>query len=180
MKKILDLILFNIGWIIIITSAANGSLWPTGIVLVVISVNHFLWNKFLFWREIKFLMMTTLVGSSVDLINPILGFVSFNTIQGSLFFDYPLWMMALWFCFGTLFSHSLQWFKEKYALCFLLGAVGGPLSFFAGRQLGALEFQVDPIYPLFVNSLEWGIIFPLFVWFYFRAGSGFSLTAKSA
>lgn len=168
MKKILDFILFNIGWVVIVVSAANDLLWPTAIALSLIAINHLYWNKLSRIEEMKFMVIVTIIGSTVDLINPILGFVSFKTLQGSFLFGYPLWMIALWFCFGTLFSHSLQWFKERYALCFLLGAVGGPLSFSAGRQLGALEFHVNPIYPLLINSVEWGILFPLFVWIYFN------------
>lgn len=164
MKKFLDFTLFNIGWIIIIISAANGLIWPTAIVTSVILINHIYWNKRIIKEELKFIVLVTFLGSILDLINPLLGFVSFQTTQGSFLFSYPLWMMALWGCFGTLFSHSLVWFKGKYLLCFFLGAIGGPLSYSAGRSLGALSFNVEPIYPLIINSLEWGIIFPFFIW----------------
>lgn len=47
----------------------------------------------------------------------------------------PLWLWMLWPLFATLVHHSLAWLWQWPWMAAALGAVGGPLSYFAGAAL---------------------------------------------
>ncbi|MDR5887212.1 MULTISPECIES: DUF2878 family protein [Halomonadaceae] len=47
----------------------------------------------------------------------------------------PLWLWMLWPLFATLVHHSLAWLWRWPWLAAALGALGGPLSYFAGAAL---------------------------------------------
>ena len=51
----------------------------------------------------------------------------------------PYWMVALWGAFATTLNHSLRWLTRRPVFAALFGAVGGPIAYSAGVQLGALE-----------------------------------------
>lgn len=53
----------------------------------------------------------------------------------------PHWMVALWVAFATTFHLSLRWVMARPAFAALLGAIGGPVAYYAGMRLGALELQ---------------------------------------
>ena len=47
----------------------------------------------------------------------------------------PIWIIALWFGFGTLPHASLGWLSGRWVLQDLLGAICGPLSYVAGEAV---------------------------------------------
>jgi hypothetical protein len=69
----------------------------------------------------------------------------------------PPWMAALWPNFVTTLHTSLGWLAGRYRLAALLGAVGGPLSYYAGARLGALTFPSDPTFSLIVLAAVWSV-----------------------
>jgi hypothetical protein len=62
--------------------------------------------------------------------------------------------------FATTLNLSLGWLKGRPALAALLGAVGGPLAYFAGHRLGGIELP-DPAVALLVQGLGWSVLMPL-------------------
>ena len=71
------------------------------------------------------------------------------------------WMVALWPNFATTFHTSLSWLAGRYALAAGLGAVGGPLSYYAGARLGALTLPDAPLKSLLIIGLVWAAVLPL-------------------
>lgn len=59
---------------------------------------------------------------------------------------FPLWLLALWFVFPLNFLHTFQKFLERPWLCFLFGAIGGPLAYKAGPVFGILELSEQALY----------------------------------
>jgi hypothetical protein len=55
----------------------------------------------------------------------------------------PVWIIAMWAGFATLLHVALRWLLPHRWLAALLGAVGGPLAYYAGMRLGAVNFP-DP------------------------------------
>gem|GEM_PF-6295567 len=55
---------------------------------------------------------------------------------------------------------------ERAALvaCELVGAVGGPLSYYAGSQLAGVSFGYGTVPTVIGLALLWGMIFPLLHW----------------
>lgn len=74
----------------------------------------------------------------------------------------PLFMIALWMAFATTLNVSLRWLGRRYALAACLGAVGGPLAYYAGERLGALAFA-DLAWGLTGQAIGWGVMTPALV-----------------
>ena len=73
----------------------------------------------------------------------------------------PAWLIALWMAFATLFNVSLSWLKSRLWLAILLAFIGGPVSYYAGAQLGALVLAEPIEISLGVIGALWVIAFPL-------------------
>jgi hypothetical protein len=87
------------------------------------------------------------------------GLLAFNN---GLVFDavIPFWMVAMWALFATTLNVSMQWMKNRYLLAAVFGAIGGPVAYYAGHRLGAVEFsQVSTA--LLVVGAGWAVIMPL-------------------
>jgi hypothetical protein len=66
----------------------------------------------------------------------------------------------MWLLFGTTLSESLSWLQGRWVLAAIAGAVGGPLSYLAGENLGAIELAA-PTNALLMLGLGWGVMMPL-------------------
>jgi len=75
----------------------------------------------------------------------------------------PPWMAALWFNFSILISISLAWLKDRYITAALLGGVFGPLAYWGGEKLGALELAADYVRWFLPLVLGWALVLPLLV-----------------
>ena len=71
----------------------------------------------------------------------------------------PLWMIAMWALFSTTLNVSMRWLRGKYVLATVLGAVAGPLSYFAGSKMGALSLPLD--YSLLIIGVCWAAAMPV-------------------
>jgi Protein of unknown function (DUF2878) len=72
----------------------------------------------------------------------------------------PHWIMALWVLFATTLNVSLAWLKGRWLLAAAFGAVGSPLSFFAGYRMGAVQMPDVPL-GLAAQAIGWALILPL-------------------
>ena len=72
----------------------------------------------------------------------------------------PLWLAGLWAAFAMTLNHSLKWLKNHVVGAAILGALLGPMSYWAGARLGAGEIP-DPLMSTFVISLAWFVALPL-------------------
>ncbi len=164
MKKTLDFIFFNAVWFSAVTGAAKGSLSLCYSLVVAQCLVHLAWNQKSALREIKFIVFIVIVGSIIDSLNASLGNAEYRSTGAAIIPLYPLWLSALWLSFSTLFSESLVWFKDRYALSGLIGFFGGPLSLYSAFKIGAVSFPEGLFMPLFINGIEWGILLPYFLY----------------
>jgi hypothetical protein len=89
----------------------------------------------------------------------------------------PHWLIGLWVLFATLLNVSLRWLRNRYALAAGLGAIGGPLAFLAGAQLGAVSFP-DPVIAFPAIAVGWIFATPFLVWLAAHL-DGYRLVAKA-
>ena len=77
-------------------------------------------------------------------------------------FGYPssIWMVALWVNLALTLNYSLGWLKEKLILSSLFAAVGGPLAYYAGSKMGAINFE-NHTFSIIALSVIWAIAMPL-------------------
>jgi len=97
-----------------------------------------------------------LVGLILDGTLKAIGFFSFNSTMAPI----PLWLMGVWATFATLPNHSLAWLKKRLGLAALLGAVGGPLAYWAGVRMGAAAFNWPLLPSLLLLAVIWGGLMP--------------------
>ncbi|MTI13661.1 DUF2878 domain-containing protein [Sansalvadorimonas verongulae] len=74
----------------------------------------------------------------------------------------PSWLLLLWFGFAATLRHSLSFLSSPPFLAALFGAIGGPSSYFAGVQLGAVDLGYGTLPTLCTLAAIWAVLLPLF------------------
>ena len=129
----------------------NGSL----VGLAVLSV-HVLWVSSLA-DDGMLIVSVTIAGTLLDTLLRTLGVFHFSE-PGPLI---PFWLMLLWALLATTLRYCLAWSARPGWLASLLGAVGGPLSYYAGSQLAGVSFGYGTAATLIGLALLWAMLFPL-------------------
>jgi hypothetical protein len=158
MPMVVNIVAFQIGWFACVLGAAHGWLWA-GPVVVAAAVGLHLALAAHPFEELKIVVAALVIGAVWESLLLNLDLVRYPS--GLLFAHLPpLWMLALWAVFATTINSSLGWLKQRLLLAGLLGALAGPLSYWAGARLGALEL-VFPVLALAALAVGWGVITPL-------------------
>lgn len=165
-KPSLPLILWNIGsinigWFICVLGAANGYNWlgPLFVaVLVAIHLNLIPARR----RELATLAAAALFGYTIDSVMVLAGVFDFPA-QAGVGAPSTVWMVALWVNFAMALNVALHWLQRKYLLAALLGAVGGPIAYFAGTRFGGLLAPAGITVLIGAVAVQWAIATPLVV-----------------
>lgn len=157
MKNLLNFLGFQAGWLACVMGAAEGRPWigPAAVVLIV----GLQWS--VLWRRRALLALFAIAaafGYAADSILTLGGLMEFPP-QAQLGAPSTLWMSALWVNFASTFEASLAWLQGRGALAAALGAVGGPLAYWGGQELGAI--RIDGWFGLAAVAAEWAIATPL-------------------
>jgi hypothetical protein len=113
-------------------------------------------------REALVITTVAVLGFCVDTLQTVLGVLAFGD-GGSTAWVPPLWLLALWVIFATTLRVSFGWLAGRDALAATLGAVVGPLSYWAGVRLGAAAFP-NMTLSFVALAFEWALMLPLAVW----------------
>jgi hypothetical protein len=156
--NILNFIMFQAGWFACVLGAANGMSWLGIVVVSLLVIIHVAMAR----QRLAELALLVTVG--------LLGFLweNFVASRGLLVFESaaragnlaPYWMAALWVIFATTLNLSLAWLKYRKFIAAILAAVAGPLAYFAGMRLGALEIP-ELMAGMVVLAAGWAMLFPL-------------------
>lgn len=160
--KIINFIGFQLGWFTCAFSAAHEQQWiAVGVVAFMLFI-HLSFSKR--WKQdVYFILTVTLLGGSIETLAGLLGVYSYN---GSSYPNWivPLWFLALWALFASTLHYSLSWLNHRYVLAALLGAVAGPLSYFGGEKIGAINIVDNMVLSLIWLILIWGMGMPFLMW----------------
>ncbi|MFJ7110327.1 DUF2878 domain-containing protein [Pseudomonas sp. NPDC098740] len=152
LEKLANAALFQLGWFVCVVG--GNSLWL--LVAVGALVIHLLWISS--WeQEGRLILSVVLIGTAVDSALRWLGVFEFMDLPPLI----PLWLMLLWALLATTLRHCLLWSAEPWWRASLLGAVGGPLSYYAGGQLAGVQFPYGHLPTLIGIGLLWALLFPL-------------------
>lgn len=132
-------------------------------VLVLLGLHFYFLPGYAPAQEIRLLITAGFLGFVLDSLQALLGVFSFMKTGPGAWIS-PLWMVSLWVAFATTLHTSLHWLLGKYGLAALLGAIGGPLSYYSGAQLGALRLNPDSTFSFIVMALAWGVAMPALIW----------------
>lgn len=75
----------------------------------------------------------------------------------------PLWLLALWVLFASTLRHCMLWLNKSYLLTAVLGAVCGPLNYFAGAELAGGAIAQPHLLSTVLLMLTWLAVLPLLV-----------------
>ena len=132
-------------------------------VLVLLGLHFYFLPNYSAGQEWRLLIIAGVLGFVLDSLQAFFGVFSFLQTGTGVWIS-PVWMVSLWVAFATTLHTSLHWLLGRYGLAALLGAIGGPLSYYAGAQLGALRLNPDSTFSFLVMTLTWGIAMPVLVW----------------
>ena len=150
--------LFQIGWFACVLTASNNLAWLGSLAAAGILIIH-LSRAFDFRMEIKTIVLITAMGTLWDSILIQTQFYQFS--HGILIAGIaPYWLIALWALFATTLNLSLRWLKHRKILASALGFIVGPVSYYAGHRLGAIEFS-NTTMTLMLTAIGWAVILPL-------------------
>jgi hypothetical protein len=158
-----NFILFQVGWFCCVIGGASSEYYWIGAVAVTVIIAIHLVRASNVQDEILLIMATMILGVAWDSALTIAGLFSFSNgvvVNGLV----PIWMIAMWALFATTLNVSLKWMKNRYLLAMLFGGLGGPIAYYAGYRLGAVELS-DTKIALTAVAIGWSIIMPLLIAF---------------
>ena len=155
LKPLANAVLFQCGWFACVLG--GNSRWL--LVAVAALAVHLLWISS--WsREGQAILAVTLLGTVIDTSLRTFGVFHFS-MPGPLI---PLWLIVLWALLATTLRHCLAWSARPWWRASLLGAVGGPLSYYAGSQLAGVSFGYGTAPTMIGLGLLWALLFPVLHW----------------
>ncbi|MCS6924284.1 MAG: DUF2878 family protein [Candidatus Binatia bacterium] len=152
---------FYLGWFACVLGAARGYPLFGPLVVVILLTFHLLLVANAL-REGQLLLIAGIAGSLLDTCMLWGGVYTFVGSVSS--WVCPPWITALWLLFATTLHGSLGWLLDRYLLAACFGALGGPLSYYAGARLGAVIFPPDLWPSLLILAGAWGLVLPGLVW----------------
>ncbi len=161
MIVVINFVVFQAAWFATVLGAANGMPWVGPIVVLAAAALH-LRNTRLPQIEARLLASAMALGLVVDSLLLATGWIAYPNgawIPGLA----PYWIIAMWALFATTLNVSMRWMRGRYLIAALFGAVGGPLSYFAGSKLGAMVF-VDATAAAAGLALAWALAMPALMW----------------
>ncbi|MBM4255634.1 MAG: DUF2878 domain-containing protein [Deltaproteobacteria bacterium] len=161
---LVNIITFYLAWFACVLGAAHQYLFLGPLaVLVLLGLHFYLLAGYSPVQEFRLLITAGALGLVLDSLQAFLGVFAFANVTPGRWVS-PLWMVVLWIAFATTLHTSLRWLSGKYTLAAVLGAVGGPLSYYSGAKLGALVLSPDLTLSFVVMAIVWGIAMPILVW----------------
>jgi len=155
MSKLQNAIFFQITWFACVFGSANNLIWPGLLCCAAFTV----WQLSPSRRHIndfKLVWLACIIGIVIDTAWVQLGFFHYEQHWPHSAVA-PIWIIALWVAFALSINHSLKWLRTHPALPALMGAIGAPLSYWAGQRMGAISFTDKPLLVLGCLALTWAI-----------------------
>lgn len=155
MRTLLNLALFQLGWLACVVGAAAGRPWlGVGVVGIVLGVHVIGPGR---PNELPLVAASAALGIVADSALRASGLVLYAAAWSPSWLA-PVWIVAMWANFAITLDHSLSWLSRRPFLAAALGALGGPLAYVAGSRLGAVELRP---WSLAALAAIWAVALPL-------------------
>ena len=156
---IINLVIFQLVWIITVISVGLDRIWPGPAILCFYFAVHTMVSTTV--RADFFLAaIAVAMGLVIDTVLIQAGVLSFgmNLPWAGVA---PFWIWILWANFALTLNSCLGWLHGRYKIAAIFGFVGGPLSYHFGIRLGAGELLVTPLIAFLIIGLCWSVVTPL-------------------
>ena len=154
----INFLTFQIAWFACVLGAAHGMPLAGTVTVAAAAALHLAMSDAP-RTEFTLLVSVTLIGTAWDSLIVSQGLMVYpsGTFAAGLA---PHWIIAMWTLFATTLNVSMAWLKGRPLLAMLFGALGGPLAYFTGQRLGAVEIG-DPALALGLQAVGWAVLMPL-------------------
>jgi hypothetical protein len=153
-----NFLIFQIGWLACVLGGANHLPWA-GTGVAALAVAWHLSQAAAPRRELTLVLAVGLLGALWDSLLVAAGLLQYPSgtlVPGTA----PHWIVAMWLLFATTLNVSLRWLRQRYTLAAIFGALGGPLAYYAGEQLGGVQIpQLGAA--MAALAVGWAVIMPL-------------------
>lgn len=157
-SQLKNLVMFKLGWIACVGLAAAGQpLWATLAVALVVTLH--LAGVPVVVKEALLLAASAVIGLAWESLLVWSGLLSYPA-SGELAPLAPYWIVAMWVLFATTINHGLRWAKRSWMIAAIAGMVGGPMAFYGGAAMGAVEFS-HTLWALAAIGAGWAVLMPL-------------------
>jgi len=155
---LINFVVFQLAWFAVVLSGSGSWHWlGTALVIGIVVIHVFRASRSR--DELILISAALLIGAAWDSLLVWSGLLSYA--NGVFHSDLaPHWIVAMWALFATTLNISLRWLKGRWLLAIVVGAVGGPLAYYAGYSLGAVEI-VDTVQALSALAIGWAVLMPL-------------------
>ena len=158
LNKIINFIAFQVIWLIAVIGAANEKLLPT-----VLAVAAFCcWQlsaKRRHQDDLPLLGFAIIAGLILDSAWQALGLIQYNLPIPMIA---PIWIILLWITLALSINHSMIWLKKSIWLAILFGAIGAPMSYYAGSKLDALSYPQGLFTINILLAISWALVMIIF------------------
>lgn len=151
-----NLAFFKIGWVACVMFAAAGQPLLAALSVLAVAVAHLAAVKAPM-KELFLLLVAAGFGLGWESFMVWTGLVTYPNYESAILA--PFWIVAMWVLFATTINHGLRWTKRSLWVASIAGLLGGPLAFFGGMNLGAVEFSHTAA-ALVVIGLGWALLLP--------------------
>jgi Protein of unknown function (DUF2878) len=151
---------FQLGWFACVLGGANQLPWLGTLVAILIVAWH-LSRAPRPGREFTLLAAVGALGALWDSLLVAAGWLEYPS--GTLLSNTaPHWIVAMWVLFASTLNVSLRWLRGRWMLAMLLGAVAGPLAYYAGARLGGVVIT-EPLPAFTALAAGWAVFVPLLI-----------------
>jgi hypothetical protein len=160
MRNLINAIGFQTAWWALVAGVAYGFEVPALIYSVVLASAHLFYAPHA-RQDLRLAGLALVMGIAIDSVLQYAGVMHFQGL--AILGLSPFWLWMLWVLFALTLNASMAFFKTKpLALSALAGLVFGPLSYYAGGELGAASWD-GPKFPWLVLGMAWMFAMPVLV-----------------
>ncbi|MBL8861911.1 MAG: DUF2878 domain-containing protein [Planctomycetes bacterium] len=156
--KLYNFAAFQAGWFACVLGAAHGATWlgPAAVALI-LAVHLGLARA---RRGEPLLLLASIpIGLAINTILQTTGAVVAPGPPTG-----PLWLLALWPLFASIFNESMSWMRGRYAAGTAFGVVGAPLSYWGGERAGALVLHERAAVWIPLVAATWAAAMLVLLW----------------
>ncbi len=161
MNMFINFAAFQVGWFSSVIGAAQQMPWLGPVAFLVVLAIH-LRQASRPRAELGLVIACGVIGVFFDSLLVAAGWVTYPSGLISELLA-PYWIVTMWMLFGTTLNLSMSWMKGKPVVAAVLGAIGGPSSYYAGQKLGGIEFlEFAPA--MIALAIGWAIFMPVLMY----------------